>query len=143
MRLRRPFSVTLVALLVLTLAVMKLIRLVLVMQSWAFYGGLLSFSPIYLAISGLLWAVIGLPLAAGLWFGLSWASIFTRVGSLVYTFYYWLEYFLLVNTRGRQQNWAYLLFANIAVLIWIYWVLSRDKAKIYFGVDNERRSENQ
>ena len=54
----RPASVTLVALGVLTIASLRLIRLVLAVLDWDFIGTLPGISPVYLVLSGLLWAVV-------------------------------------------------------------------------------------
>jgi hypothetical protein len=137
MKQSRPFGVTLLALLVLSLAVLKLIRLALGLQSWEFLSELLPINLIYLVLSGLVWSVVGVILAAALWLGASWAPRFTRLAALVYTIYYWVEFVFLVEIGGRQQNWVYLLFVNVVLLVWIFGVLSRSRSKVYFGANNE------
>jgi hypothetical protein len=139
----RPFSVTLLSLLVLLLTVHKIVRLVLVLRDWAFYSELFPFNPAYLALSGLVWAVIGLPVAYGIWFGSPWSPRVIRMAAFVYTIYYWLEFFFLVDLGERHENWPFLVVVNLVMLLWIFWVLSREKVCKYFGEDNEQRSENR
>jgi len=134
----RPFSVTLLALLVLLFVALNAVRFALVTQGWSFYGELLSIHPAYLAISGLVWAILGMPLIVGLWVGARWAPRLVAIAALVYSIYYWFEYLLLVNRQDRHANWPFLAILNLILLVWILWVLSRAKAKSFFGGNHER-----
>ncbi len=137
MKTPRPFSVTLLVLLVLIFAVFKLVRLVQVVQNWSWLATLLSAPPVYLALNGAVWAIVGLLLAGMLWFGVTKAPLFTLLATLLFSFNYWLEYLFVVDQTVRSLNWPFILMVNLLLLGFSFWVLSRPKAKIYFGEKNE------
>jgi uncharacterized membrane protein (DUF2068 family) len=135
-RVRRPLSVTLLALGVLTLAGINLLRFAVSLQQRAFLSSLLPLEPLYLTISGLVWAVLGLLLVWGLWSGRGWAVLMTQIGILVYSTYFWLDRIFLAQGVGR--NWLFALALNLFLLVIVYWILSSRKAKAYFGALNDR-----
>ena len=131
----RPFSVTLLALGVLTIATINLIRFALTLAQWQFLNEILLIPPLYLAISGLIWGLVWLPIAWGLWRGYGWVPRLTLLATLAYTLYYWLDRLLLSNNAG--SNWRFAIVFNIILITIIYWLLSRRKAKAFFGVKHE------
>jgi hypothetical protein len=147
----RPASVTLVALGVLTIASLRLIRLVLAVLDWDFIGTLPGISPVYLVLSGLLWAVVGLPAWWGLWNGRSWAPGLTRWSALAYALYDWVERGYLVwrnlyssgaapaSTLASDvpANWLFGVIMTVILLAFIFWTLSRPKVRVFFGESNE------
>ena len=149
---RRPTSVTLVALGVLTIASLHLIRLILAIIDWHFLETLPGISPIYLVLTGFLWSVICLPLWWGLWRGLSWAPRLTRWAALAYVLYDWVERGFLTWRNFRQTglspalpwlsdipaNWSFWVITTVILLAYIFWTLSRPKARAFFGESNER-----
>jgi hypothetical protein len=128
----RPFSVTLLTLGVLTIATINLIRFLLSLLQWEFLNDILPISPAYLAVSGLVWCLVLLTQTWGLWRGHTWAPRLTLVTSLTYTLYYWLDRIFLTANYGGQ-NWPFALVFNITLLASIYWILSRRKARAFFG----------
>jgi hypothetical protein len=141
-RRSRPFGVSVLAVLAAALAATYLARLAQTLLLWEQLGALLPFSPLYLALSGLVWGLVGLALAPGVWFGAAWAPRFVRWAAPLFSAYYWLEYIILVEHAGRSPNWPFLATLNLALLIWGFWVLSRRKTKRFFGEKHERRSKN-
>lgn len=142
MKRRRPFGVTLLAWSVLIVTVINLTRLALALQNWDFLVELLPISPLYQALSGLFWGLIGLPLLWGLWQGKNWAPIYWGLALLAYSVYYWADRLLLPGYEGRNINWPFALGVNLFLLVWSLWVLSHPKASNYFGVMHEREPEN-
>jgi hypothetical protein len=141
-RPRRPNGVTLFALLVLTFAVLSLLRLVQAVQKWDLLTVFLPISPVYLLLGGLLWAVVGFPLAWGLFRGWRLAYYLSPMVLLGYTLYLWADRLLLSGYSERQENWPFVAALNILILAWSFWVLTRPKAKAYFGEKHERKPEN-
>lgn len=129
---KRPFSVTLLTLGVLTIATVNIIRFLLTILQWEFLNDILPISPVYLAFSGLVWSLVLLPQAWGLWRGYSWAPRLTLITSLAYSLYYWLDRLLLTANYGGQ-NWPFVIVFNIILIVSIYWILSRRKASAFFG----------
>ena len=134
---KRPTSVTLLTLGVLTIAIVNIIRFVLTLAQWEFLNEVLPISPLYLALSGFIWSLVWLPLAWGLWRGYKWAPRFTLLTTLAYTLYYWLNRLLLTTNYGGQ-NWPFISVFNIMLLTITYLILSRRNVKAFFGVLHER-----
>ncbi len=128
----RPCSVTLLTLGVLTIATINIIRFLFSLFQWEFLNEILPVSPAYLAVSGLVWSLVLLTQAWGLWRGYSWAPRLTLVTSLAYTLYYWLDRLYLTTNYGGQ-NWPFVLVFNIILLASIYWILSGRKTRAFFG----------
>ena len=136
-RRRRPIGVSLFALLVLIFAVLNLLRLIQTIQKWDLLTVILPFSPIYLLLTGMLWAAMGFPLAWGIWRG--WHSAFqlSPVFLIVYSLYFWVDRILVSVSPERLDNWLFIAALNILILAWSFWVLTRAKAMIFFGEKNE------
>jgi len=135
---KRPFSITLLAILVLCIAVVYLARLRETLASWSSLVELLPISPGYLSLTGLVWGITGFILAFSLWFRVSWSPIVTRLVLVVFTIYYWLENIFLIDHTLRSPNWPFRTAINIIIVAWAFWILSRPGAKIYFGEIDER-----
>ena len=139
---RRPSGVTLLAGLVLIVAVVYLIRFALAIINWELLTELLPISPAYLAVSGLVWGVALPPLAWGLWRGQRWARRWTMIALLVFSLYYWCDRLLMPGYPGRNVNWLFSAGVNLLLLAWSWWILSRPKARAFFGELYERGPEN-
>jgi hypothetical protein len=136
---RRPFSVTLLALAVLIFAVVHLIRLASAVWQWDFLMNWEGVSAPYLALSGLGWALAGLPLAWGLWRGKPWAPFAARTAFLAYLLYAWIDRIFLANpeiTMGADSAWPFMAWASAISLLLVYWILSRSKAKAFYRRDS-------
>jgi hypothetical protein len=132
----RPASVTWLALGVLIFSGVHLLRLVQAVQQWEFLSELLQISPFYLALTGLLWGAAGILAAWGLWQGKGWAPGFTRLLVLAFLVYSWLDRLLLA---GQRTNWPFAVAASLIVLLLIFWILSRHKARTFFEAHRESR----
>jgi hypothetical protein len=134
-RPKRPFSVTLLALGVLSIAVIQMIRFILALNQWDFLDSLPGVSPLYLAATGLIWATLSLPLAVGLWFGQSWAPMFTLIGGCVFIFFIWFDRLFVAAlplTLESGSSWPFSLAVTTIILALTIWILSRPKAKVFF-----------
>ncbi len=139
---RRPLPVTELAGLVLIFAALNLIRLYQTVQNWRFLTAWLPFSPLYPALTGLVWGVAGLVLVWGLWRCKPWSSLWTLIYFLGYTLYYWADRFIMPGNPERNLNAPFAALVNLFILVWIAWVLRSRKARAYFGVNDEPRPEN-
>lgn len=137
-RPRRPFAVTLLAVLVLTIAALFLLRLVQAIAWWDFLAGLPEISPLYLVLTGLLWSLAGLPLAWGLWRGYAGAPRAARLLALAFTGYFWLERIWLANPDGTMANWPFSAAASAILLALVFWILARPGVKAFFGERDEQ-----
>jgi hypothetical protein len=135
----RPLSVSLLCAVVLIVAVMNLVRLGQSLASWKFLETLLPVSPAYLAVTGLVWGVLGLLAAWRLWQGQSWARWFGLAFIISFSVYYWVDRLFLPGYPGRNFNWLFSAVMNLLLIALSIWILARTKAKKYFEATNERR----
>jgi hypothetical protein len=124
---------------VLIFSGLHLLRFARAVALWGFLAELLPISPLYLALSGLVWGLAGLILTCGLWQGRRWASRATLPAVLAYSLYYWLDRMILFP-QGGSLNWPFDTALNIILLIVIAWILSRRNSKVYFGEMNDTKS---
>lgn len=129
-------SVTLLALGVLSIAGLNLLRFQQALELWEFWAELLPISPLYLVVTGLLLGLAGLALFWGLWRGLRWAPRFLYLVFAVYLVYYWLDRLLLAHPQSRQTNLPCAAAMTVLGLVIIIWILSRRKARAFFGETN-------
>lgn len=149
----RPWSVTLLALGVLSIAGLNLTRMVLALRLWDLLTTWLGVSPLYLALSGLVWGLVGLPLFWGLWRGLRWAPRLAEALALSYALYYWLDHIFLVDHRLSEPagaassflpiNWPFAAAVTALLLAYTIWTLGRPVVKAFFGSDEPHPSEDQ
>jgi hypothetical protein len=129
--LKRPFLVTLLAVLVLIISCINLIRFIEAIRMWDFLASLPGVSPLYIALTGLIWALVGFPLAWGLWRGQAQAPKATRILTLVFALYYWLDRLLIAQNVNAGSNWLFAAVATVVMILFIFWTLGRSQK--YFG----------
>jgi len=137
---KRPFSVTLVALAVLTIAVIHLMRLVGTVQQWEFLASLSNSPglPVYQALTGLAWALAAFPLAWVLWRGWRRAPAAVRFFLPAYLLYAWIDRLFVASpavTLHRDASWPFMIGATLVSIAFILWVFSRSKVKSFFRRD--------
>jgi hypothetical protein len=140
---RRPWGVTILTLFVLTIACLSLLRFVLSLAQWRFLSSLPGVSPVYLALSGLVWASLGFILFWGLWRKKGWAPRRVGWGALLYALYFWLDRLFAaawLKTGTPPANTLFAAFLTITILAAVFWILSRSKHKAFFGEPHERPS---
>jgi hypothetical protein len=141
---RRPGSVTILALGVLIITAANLTRLVLSIRYWDFLSSWPGVSPFYMALTGLVWTLAGVPLWWGLWRAKPWAPRLMQALALTYALYFWLDQVFLVDhpvsgAEGARRallpvNWQFAAGATVICLAYIAWALSRNKVKAYFDI---------
>lgn len=139
----RPWGVTLLALGVLSITVLNLIRFILAIRRWQFLSSLPGISPLYLALSGLFWAVMGVALFWGLWRGLNGAPRLMQAVMLTYAAYYWLDRIFLSERMASSPqestiaflplNWPFTITVTALLMASVVWILSRPYTKAFFG----------
>jgi hypothetical protein len=124
--------VTLLAVGVLIIASLHLLRLVEAVRQWEFLTGLTGVSPVYLVLTGLIWASAGLPLFWGLWRGYARAARFAPGYLLVFALYYWLDRILVANRALSLTNWPVTAALTVVGLAYTFWVLRTRASRDYF-----------
>ena len=128
----RPFSVTLLALVVLTITGIHLIRFLRAIYLWDFLSDLPGISPLYLTLTGLIWSIIGLLLVWWIWRGYPHSPKITRIAALTYTLYFWLDRTLVAGALVERPNDSFVVGVNILLLVFTFWVLSRPNVTSFF-----------
>ena len=130
----RPLVVTLLAFLVLTITVLYALRLYQTLSLWDFLLSLPGVSPLYLALSGAFWTVIGILVISGLWTGNSLAPRATRIAALLFVIYNWLErWWWLSNRNGEKVFTPFAVGLTLLCLAFVFWALATVEARAYFG----------
>lgn len=128
----RPWSVTLLAYGVLSIAIMNLIGFYQVVSSWEILQSLLPFSPAWLGAFKLLWGLLGLIIVWGLWMGVSWVPNLTRLACLAFVTYYWFDRIFLSKTVDREVNTLFMVLITIFVMIYTFIIMKSKQAQYYF-----------
>ena len=136
-RPKRPFAVTCLVALVLTLTGVQILRAWTMLANWDFLSSLpLSVPPIYLLLSALFWGTLGVFLALGVWGGCSWAPKSGRWAALAFAFFGWLDRVILQANGPQHVNWPFNLFLTGLLLVSVFAVFSLPEAQAYFGEKN-------
>lgn len=126
-RIKRPFLVTLLAVLVLIISCINLIRLIEAIRMWDFLAILPGVSPLYIALTGLFWVLVGFPLAWGLWRGHPQAPLATHILVLVYALYYWFDRIFIAQTVNATSNWLFAVIVTVVMILLTFWALGKNK----------------
>lgn len=150
---RRPLFVTILALGVIIISALNLARFGLALRYWAYLDKMTTVSPWYLALSGLAWGLVGLPLVWGLLYKKSWAPGLMRAIALSYAMYYWLDQVFLqdhplTGAEGGAKlllpgNWIFEAGLTVILLAFTVWTLNRRATRRYFGDVNEHQPEDK
>jgi hypothetical protein len=135
---KRPFLVTLLALVVLSITTIHLVRLVHTVALWDFLSSLPGISPGYLAATGLIGVLVGLPLFWGLWRGYSSAPTATRILAVLYVLYWWLDKLLPARSGDSLANWPFSVVMSAILLLLFTLTFFLPEVKAYFGALHER-----
>ena len=126
-RKKRPFLVTLLAVLVLFISCINFIRLIEAIRTWDFLASLPGVSPLYIALTGLFWTLVGFPLAWGIWRGNPKAPLATQILVLVSALYYWFDRFIIAQTVNASSNLLFAFIITIVVILLTFWTLHINK----------------
>jgi hypothetical protein len=153
LRVKRPWSVTLLALGVLIIAVINLTRFIMSLRYWSFLASQQSYLSVYLVITGFIWAAAGGWLFWGLWKPEGWAPKLLEAEALTYALYYWLDLLFvrdhplytapLAIRAILPANWQFSAGVTVVCLVYIVWALGRLKVKDYFDRARPEKQASQ
>lgn len=129
--MRRPFSVTLLAIGVLTLAMVGLARAWEAFRLWEFLGSL-QVSPGYLMFTGLLAGVVGLLATLGLWRGMRWGARLALVYVGAVLIFYWVDRLFITKSQVTEVNTPFAIGVSLLIVLTSTWILFRKPARLFF-----------
>jgi hypothetical protein len=87
-------------------------------------------SPLYLAVSGGAWGILGLAAALGLWVRWRWAAWAARIIVLLSSAWYWIDRFVLGISPERLTNVPFAAVINLLAILFAFAVLSISSARV-------------
>ena len=138
---RRPFGVTLLLWLVLSLSAWGAIRLLGTLRWWSVlseFGARLS--PLFLSITGTIWVLVGLALLWGLFTGKPWSRLGIPVAIFLWAMEYWAERLFFQSPRA---NIPFALIATVLLFVLTYISAANQKTKRFFIKSEEHEQPNE
>jgi hypothetical protein len=131
--MRRPRSVTLVAVALAGLAAANLLGVVTGVQRYTVLRDLpLSVPPAYLILSSAVWAVVFGPLAFGLWRCKHWARLGAPLALALYLAVVWVERLVLGRSDFVRATVPYYLTLHLISLAFVSVTLLRRQVRQVF-----------
>lgn len=132
---RRPFRVTLLLWLVLSLSAWGLLRFAAALHWWdVLYDKEARLSPLYLSITGAGWSVAGIVLLWSLWSRKRWAYLAVPVSAFLWLVEYWIE---RIFFQALRPNLAFTIFASVLIVLIPMGLAFHRKTKSYLTKSEE------
>ena len=132
-RVKRPFSVTILVVIVLIFTSLNTLQWISAYQNQAFFEMYeLDLPILYLIVTGILWMIFGIPLIVGLFFGMRWSYSLVRVYFIVSGLYYWVDRLVVAEPLTIAFRWQFAVVATLVMFVFLFWTLSRPKTKLFF-----------
>ncbi|MCP4142151.1 MAG: hypothetical protein GY755_18055 [Chloroflexi bacterium] len=131
-RKESPFFVTILSAVALILVVFNAIRFVTALLKWDLLLSLMPDpGPLYITITGALWALGWLGVYLGIFFAQRWSGTAFFVLSFLYTSYYWLDR-LLFQPYTERSNAPFSLILSLLFFVSTTIILALPKSREYF-----------
>ena len=130
--MKRPLGVTILIVTVLIFTSLNVLRVGSAIQYRDFLTQPQVTVPLnYLVISGSVWAGLGIALIIGTLVRQKWSIILMKICTSVYVAYYWVDRLLIADRSSISSRWLFATGLTIALIILIFWILTRPKTKAY------------
>jgi len=93
----------------------------------------ITISPIYLAVIGLIWGVLGLFLTWSLWTGKPWSQRASLFLSLAYMIFFWIDLIWIAEPEVLQTRWLINLILTVLGIPAVILILNLKSSRDYFG----------
>ena len=128
--INKPFGVTILIWMVLSLAGWSFVRLGASISQWEI---LAEFAPkpgpLYIALSGAFWILVSIPTAWALWRRKFWARTAVMLAAPAFAGWYWFDRLVLQNPR---PSWPFALSTTILLLLLIIIIIFNQRIILYF-----------
>ena len=137
----RPFGVTLLLWMVLSLSAWGLIRLFAALRWWdVLYEFDASLNPFYLSITGAIWGIAGVVLLWSIWRGKAWSRLAILVSVVLWLSEYWME---RVFFQAPRANLVFALVLSALLLAVTFTITLNRNTKNFFLQSEEHEQSNQ
>lgn len=129
--MKRPFSVTILLWLVLSLTVWSGLRLYSALRWWSTLSEFASPpGPFYIALSAGIWLTISVLLLWGMWQARAWIRYALLGAGAALAVWYWADRLLL---QRPNENWPFALVATILLLSVLFVCVFAPGTKTFFA----------
>lgn len=138
---QRPFSVTLLLWMVLSLSAWGAIRFFAALRWWdVLYEFSASLSPLYLLVTGIFWGIAGVVLLWSLWSGKTWSRATMIAAVLLWLTEYWIERLFFQSPRA---NLPFAVVLSVLLLAVTFVITSNRHTKNFLNQSEEHEQSNE
>ena len=142
MFLKRPWLLIVLLVCTAVFTAVMLLRAWSALREWGFLARLpMTASPLYLALTGALWGLLGLRVMWWLWRGDQRAPAAVSTLTLGYVLYYWADQLLVMASPLRQSRWPFSAAVSAAAVIAVFLILKHPGVKDFFGGKYEQKEQ--
>lgn len=135
---RRPFRVTLLLWLVLSLSAWGLLRFAAALRWWnVLYENEARLSPLYLSMTGAGWAAAGIVLLWSIFTIKRWVYKATPIALLVWLLEYWIE---RIFFEGPRSNLAFAIITSLLAITFT-WIIAFHRSTKKFLTKSEEHDQ--
>jgi hypothetical protein len=136
--LKRPSSVTILALIVLTFTILNALRFYETLLGWEILKQYSSWpGPLYMAAVSLVWILIGLPLTFWILRGNSRSPLFLKLALYSYIAWFWVDRLIF---QHRLVAYLFPLLGTVFMLLFVFLLLKcRENQNFFRERDNHDR----
>ena len=138
---QRPFSVTLLLWMVLSLSAWGAIRSFAALRWWdVLYEFHASLSPLYLLMTGIFWGIAGVVLLWSLWSGIAWSRMAILASIFLWLAQYWIERLFFQSPRA---NLPFAVVLSVLLLAVTFTITSNRYTKNFLTKSEEHEQSNE
>jgi hypothetical protein len=138
---QRPFSVTLLLWMVLSLSAWGAIRSFAALRWWdVLHEFNASLSPVYLLVTGIFWGIAEVVLLWSLWSGKAWSRLVLLASMLLWLAQYWIERLFFQSPRA---NLPFAVVLSILLLAVTFAITSTRSTKNFLTKSEEHEQSNE
>ena len=138
---QRPFGVTLLLWMVLSLSAWGLIRLFAALRWWdVLYEFNASLSPLYLSITGAFWGIAGVVLLWSIWSGKTWSRRAILASVVLWLAEYWIE---RVFFQAPRANLPFAVLLSALLLAVTFAITLNRHTRNFFTRSEEHDQSNE
>lgn len=138
---QRPFGVTLLLWMVLSLSAWGVIRSVAALRWWdVLYEFDSSLSPLYLLLTGVVWGIGGVVLLWSMWSARTWSRVAVIASVLFWLAEYWLERLFFQSPRA---NLPFAVVLSVLLVVVTFAITSNRHTKNFLTKSEEHEQSNE